>query len=337
MINGHGDDIYSQTTKIVSNFSSNMYGLQNMKALDEHLRANIQLIHSYPEPDASSLVKLLAEENSVSHENVLVTNGATEAIYLIAQIFSGSKSAVIYPTFSEYADACMVNKHAVLWASSLSKVSSEADLVWMCNPNNPTGTVTDKSEITKYIETHPEQLLIIDQSYEFFTTKSLFRSEEVIKYKNVVLLHSMTKHYVIPGLRLGYITAHDEIISRVKEYCMPWSVNALALEAGKFLLQNKIKVVDISLYLEETQRLREELSLIDGLSVLQTDTHFFLCKLNEGKASELKRYLIDNYGILIRDAANFYGLDESYFRIAAQSVKENNTLINAVKKWMEQK
>lgn len=335
MINGHGDDIHNQTNKIVSNFSSNMYSRQNMTDLDNHLREHIELIHSYPEPDAGSLVELLAERNGLNSENVLIVNGATEAIYLIAQVFQGIKSAVVYPTFSEYADACAINNHTLMWVSSLEEVSNDVDLVWLCNPNNPTGTVIDKKRLKEFIESHSNQIIVIDQSYEYFTLKSLFSVEEAARYKNVILLHSMTKHYAIPGLRLGYITAHSEILNRIRHYCMPWSVNALAVEAGKFLLTKYKEKSDVATYLKETQRLRLELREVEGVEVLETDTHFFLCKLEKGKASDLKRFLIEEYGILIRDAANFYGLDESYFRVAAQSREENNILVKAVKRWMD--
>lgn len=336
MINGHGDDIHNQKNKIISNFSSNMYSRQDMTELDNHLREHIGLIHSYPEPDARSLVELLAERNDLSLENVLVVNGATEAIYLIAQTFRGVKSAVVCPTFSEYADACMINSHTLNWVTSLEGVSNDVDLVWLCNPNNPTGTVTDKKVLKEFIEAHPNQTIIIDQSYEYFTLKSLFSAEEAAQYMNVILLHSMTKHYAIPGLRLGYITAHSDMLNKVRYYCMPWAVNSLALQAGKFLLTKYEAKTDMPTYLKETESLRMELSEVKGLRVLETDTHFFLCKLQEGKASDLKCFLIEEYGILIRDAANFKGLDESYFRIATQSSEENKILVKAVKRWIEE-
>lgn len=334
MINGHGDDIYSQVNKVVSNFSSNMYSRQDMSELDNHLREHIQLIHSYPEPDAASLVHLLADRNGLKASRILVTNGATEAIYLIAQAFQGAKSAVVYPTFSEYADASAINRHTLSWVSSLAEVSDDVDLLWLCNPNNPTGAVTDKEVLKEFIESHPSLTIVIDQSYESFTTKPLFRAEEAVQYKNVILLHSMTKQYAIPGLRLGYITACADLVQKIRFYCMPWAVNALAVEAGKFLMTKKTEIIDISTYLEKTKRLQQALREIEGVEVLDTDTHFFLCKLKAGKASDLKCFLLEEYGILIRDAANFRGLDESYFRIATQSTEENNFLIKAVKKWV---
>ncbi|WP_029904604.1 threonine-phosphate decarboxylase [Prevotella sp. 10(H)] len=335
MILGHGDDLYAvDGKKIISNFSSNVYGRQDMSALQDYLRLHIDAIHSYPEPDASSLVKLLAKKHNVENDNILVTNGATEAIYLIAQAFAGRKSAILSPTFSEYADACSINKYMVQLVSSLNEINDDTDLLWLCNPNNPTGKVTDKNTLKEYIEKHPQQNIIIDQSYEHFTKKDLFTVEEAIQYNNVILLHSMTKRYAIPGLRLGYISTHEDTLGSIKKYRMPWSVNGLAIDAGKYLIKENVNSIDIDNYLNETARLQNELKKISRITVYPTDTHFFLCKFEGRKASELKTYLIEEYGILIRDASNFYGLDESYFRIATQSVEENNTLIEALNRWI---
>ncbi len=334
MINGHGDDIYNYGKKIVSNFSSNIYTGQDLSVLDDYLCSRIVSIHSYPEPDAISLSRLIADRNQVATNNICITNGATEAIYIIAQAFRGKHSAVIQPTFSEYGDACLVNDHIVSMVKSIDDIPKQADIVWLCNPNNPTGTVTDKERLKEYIISHPEKYIVIDQSYEYFTTKSLFAVSEAMQYKNVILLHSMTKRYAIPGLRLGYITACSETLALISKYCMPWSVNGLAIEAGKFLLENGAEIINVEEYIAEAKRFHKALSQIETLEVYDTDTHFFLCRLADRKASELKEYLIQKHGILIRDASNFYGLNEHYFRVATQSPEENNAFVKAIKEWI---
>lgn len=334
MINGHGDDIYNYGKKIVSNFSSNIYTRQDLSVLDDYLCSCIASIHSYPEPDAISLSRLIADRNQVATNNICITNGATEAIYMIAQAFRGKHSAVIQPTFSEYGDACLVNDHIVSMVKSIDDIPKQADIVWLCNPNNPTGTVTDKERLKEYIISHPEKYIVIDQSYEYFTTKSLFAVSEAMQYKNVILLHSMTKRYAIPGLRLGYITACSETVALISRYCMPWSVNGLAIEAGKFLLENGAEIIKIEEYIAEAKRFHKILSQIERLEVYDTDTHFFLCRLTDKTASELKEYLIQKHGILIRDASNFHGLNEHYFRVATQSPKENDAFVKAIKEWI---
>ena len=335
MIQGHGDDMYSYKQEIKINFSSNVYNKQDMSDLELYLCSKINLIHSYPDPDASSLAELLADKHKIDITNISVTNGATEAIYLIAQVFRKKNSIVITPTFSEYGDACAINDHQITYTASLSDIRKDTDLVWLCNPNNPDGMAYHKEYLYKFISEHPNLIFIVDQSYEAFVNSDYVMDPcKSVLLSNVISLHSMTKKYAIPGLRLGYATAHHDLIKQISKYRMPWSVNRLAIEAGKYLLEKDKTYFDLDTYLAETLRLMTELNTIERLFVVPTNTHFFLCELVYKKASDLKKYLIDNHGILIRDASNFIGLDEHFFRIATQSPEENDILIKALKEWI---
>ena len=115
----------------------------------------------------------------------------------------------------------------------------------------------------------------------------------------------------------------------------PWSVNAMAIEAGKFFVKNNPQMIpDLKAYLAEAQRLHRNLSAVDGLMVMKTDTNFMLVNIDEGNTPELKKWLIDNYGILIRDASNFRGLDDHCFRVTAQTPEENDALVEALKAYL---
>ncbi|PXV61961.1 threonine-phosphate decarboxylase [Dysgonomonas alginatilytica] len=331
MITGHGDDAYQFNYEIVSNFSSNVYNKFDLKDLKEYLWANIASIHSYPEPDALTLRKLIGKKLNISSEEISVTNGATEAIYLIAQAFRGSKTAVVIPTFREYEDACEIHEHSLYFIESLDNIEPDTQLVWLCNPNNPTGKIYDKEYLKGIISSNPNTCFVIDQSYAAFTENKIWNASEALNFNNVILLHSLTKCYAIPGLRLGYITAQKDKIDLIKHYSMPWSVNQLAQLAGLYLLENV--TYKFSDYLPESQRVQRQLSEIFGIKVYMSEMHFFLCQLEQGKASDLKKFLIETEGFLIRDAANFRGLDASYFRIAVQDKMNNNLLIKAIEEW----
>ena len=342
MIEGHGDDSYKYQRPIEVNFSSNVYGRVDLSGLQEHLCHRISGISSYPEPEPYTLEGRLAEKHHLPSASVCVTNGATEAIYLIAQTFRGTNTAIFQPTFSEYADACRMHGHRV---TSMYKLPTAEDnyllppdirMFWLCNPNNPTGAVIEKEYLKDLIEHNPQVCFVIDQSYEFFTLQPLFSPVEAAYFSNVLLLHSMTKRYAVPGSRLGYITAHVGLLSRLRTHRMPWSVNQLAIEAGLYLLEYDVpNPLNISAYLQETARLRNALEQTGGLEVWTTETHFMLVHLRFGKASALKDYLANEYGILIRDASNFEGLDERFFRIATQTPEENDRLVQAVGQWFE--
>lgn len=337
MIEGHGDDLYKYGKKIVINFSSNVYNRIDHSGLYQRLNERLSTICSYPEPMPYSLESEIARRYSLTPRQVCVTNGATEAIYLIAQVFQGRISAVLGPTFSEYADACRVHRHKVKPFYSLDALPEDAELVWICNPNNPTGEVRNKEDLKALVDSHPDKLFVFDQSYEYFTLKSLLGIKEAASFPNVILLHSMTKQYAIPGLRVGYFTASEGLTDDVRCRRMPWSVNSLAIEAAKYLLEEGDGIsADIPQLLVERERLTNLLLATGMLEIWPTDTHYMLIKLRMGKAAALKDFLAVNHGILIRDASNFEGLDERFFRIATQTPEENDKLVKAVSEWMEQ-
>ena len=334
MIEGHGDDIRGYARPIVSNFSSNVFYAANQSGLAEHLYQAVASVRNYPEPAPLTLEQELANHHNVLPHNVCATNGATEAIYLIAQAFRGSRTAILEPTFSEYEDACKVHEHRITYAFLLDEIPPDAALVWICNPNNPTGQVIDHNVLSQFIQTRPQSCFVIDQSYERFTAKRLFEADEATALPNLILLHSMTKHYAIPGLRLGYLTASEKLADKIKYYRMPWPINQLTLKAGLYLLKNNAQSdPDINYFREECQWLKQQLVAL-GIEVSPTDTNFMLCRLRLETASRLKAWLANTHGYLIRDASNFKGLDERYFRIAAQTHAENVHFVEYIRQWL---
>lgn len=320
MIEGHGDDLY-RYENIKMNFSSNIYNGTDLSALEAYLSSRMAVVRSYPEPSAASLERMIACECGISPDEVLVTSGAVDAIYLIAQVYRYEGTCrIMQPTFREYEDACRVFGY---------QEREDGALCWLCNPNNPTGDVMAVEDVLALAERH--RLIFVDQSYEDYTMAPLIQPSDVVGRDNIILLHSMTKRYAVPGLRLGYVTASASIINRLREQYRPWAINALSLEAGKWLVQRgETAIPDLSTYLAETQRLRAMLNKIDGIEAQQTQTNFFLCTIRQATAAELKEYLAREHGILIRDASNFTGLTTHHFRIAAQSPAENDALVAAI-------
>ena len=359
MIQGHGDDAYRFERPIRANFSSNVYAHVDLEPLKAHLRASLESIGRYPEPEPYTLESRLAERLGVPASTLCVTSGATEAIYLTAQAFAGARSSILQPTFSEYADACRLYGHSVemllpdatgepfrqggtrpagLFSfRRTERLNGSPELLWLCNPNNPTGTVIPKADLEKAISDNPRTIFVIDQSYGFFTREPLLSEAEAVRYPNVIQIHSMTKRYAVPGLRLGYLVASEPLVEKIRAVRRPWLVGALAVEAGLFLASHpETAPIDLNALLQETARLQAALRALPGLTVEDTRTHFFLCRLQKGRAAELKTYLAENQGILIRDASNFVGLDEHCFRIATQTPEENDALVAALAQWLSQ-
>lgn len=338
MIHGHGDDIFDYAGNVLHNFSSNVFSGTRLPGLYEHLAQSITCIDHYPPAEATGLERLLAQRLRCQPGCVLLTNGATEAIYLLAQAMGeGCRSAVVVPTFSEYEDACRLYGHEVCHVTSLSTLTDDVQTVWLCCPNNPTGQLTPRRQLVEAAFSHPRTVFVVDQSYAFFCLDDQLAPREAMQLGNVILLRSMTKRFAIPGLRLGYAVAPEPFIDTLRQFRMPWSVNALALEACRYIVDHADEqAYDVAAYLKEAQRLRRSiLALGHGIEVSPTQTHFMLVRIPGCDALMLKRRLMDSSGILVRAAHNFAGLTPDHIRVAAQTPEENNLLVEALERILE--
>lgn len=330
MIEGHGDDAY-RYEGIKSDFSSNIcLPAHRHKALMTHLANHPELILHYPEPEAWSLEKMLADRLGIDPACVVVTSGATDAIYLVAQTFR-MHHATPNISFSEYEDATKL----------FPETDANHTARWICNPNNPTGCALNREAINSVIARY--DLTIIDQSYEHYTAIPTMSAKTAVRRANVIQIHSMTKTYAVPGLRLGYIIAARPLTAALRCQLRPWSVSSLAIEAGKYLLQHDELMCCPDL--DEARRLRIMLCEIEGMVVTPSDTNFMLCCLPTGghtsrrnniTAAALKDYLAREHKMLIRDASNFRGLTPQHFRVAAQSPAENDALVAAIKNFLKE-
>lgn len=340
MLFGHGDDLYNARNEVKLNFSSNVWHGANLEKLKEHLISQFDKLTCYPEPDAATLKRLLARRYEIEENNITITNGSIAAFYLIAQARRGSRSMIAIPSFSEYEDACRLHGHEVDFfpmKDDISDLSLEGyDFCWICNPNNPDGRLIQRGELLSFIAANRQTTFIIDQAYVSFTTEPLLKATDIKANPNLILVQSISKAYKVPGLRIGYILASEEITSELVKYIIPWSINALAIEASKYILIHPAQfTLPIRKWQRETAEFIYQLNKIEEVEVIPSSTTFFLVRLKKGTAADLKKYLLEQHGILIRDASNFRGLDESYFRLSTRTAEANNNLVEALKEWMK--
>ncbi|MDO9152615.1 MAG: aminotransferase class I/II-fold pyridoxal phosphate-dependent enzyme [Paludibacter sp.] len=333
MINGHGDE-FSEELK--ANFSSNVwYGADN-SALYNHLYNSMLLTTRYPETDAVSLKIDFATKHGINPTQLVVCNGSTEAFYLIAHAFSGKTSLIVSPTFSEYADACRMHKHQVHFTKRESLIENieilSPNIVWLCNPNNPDGFCYSVQELKSMIAIFPLTIFVIDQAYKDFTLKESLKANELKNYPNLILVQSLTKRYSIPGLRLGCLISTEQLINKINPFRIPWTVNTLAIEAGKHILKNDIGYFPIKEWLIATKIFQEKINALDVFKTIPTETPYFLVQLKKGTAKDLKCFLLTEK-ILIRDATNFEGLEGEYVRLCTLSEDNNNLLISNLEIW----
>lgn len=337
MISGHGDDQFRYFQPIKADFSSNVWFGGTPPELICHLQQNLHLVGNYPEPDAAGLCRKVAASLDVNPEQVLAFNGSVEAFYTIALAFREAVSAILIPAFAEYEDACRMHNHQISFftsAESLNDSGKEADLRWIGNPNNPDGHIFQFAEIEEFLKRNPKTILVIDEAYASFIPGFQSVIELTNKFENLIVVRSLTKCCAIPGLRLGYVVASFKLAERLRQFQQPWSVNALAQEAGTFLIENRIPdLIDRMVIDQFSKHLQENIVQIDGFQVIPSEAPFFLVEMQSETAAELKEFLIQEHGILIRDASNFRGLNERYFRVCARSEEDNLLLLEGLRKY----
>lgn len=337
MIDGHGNDIYKYKDKVLVDFSSNVLQSVHTAEIIECVRKNATCVTNYPEPDAESLRASIAEFHSVNENNVLVTNGSAEAFYMLAQCFTGMKSLIYTPAFSEYEDACVAHRHELFFCTNINSnyiIEQGTQLVWIGNPNNPDGTLLSASYIYSLCISAPETFFIVDEAYGDLCIGFESVVPLLSKVPNLIVVKSLTKTFAIPGLRLGYILASEELLCRLVR--IPWRVNSLAVHVGNFILDNYCRLMpDIHFITEESSFLQKQLQSVSGLEVFPSPCNYFLIRLHKGRADDLKEYLVQECGFLIRNAANFRGLNTAYFRIAVQDRESNLKLVTSIRNWID--
>jgi threonine-phosphate decarboxylase len=334
MLFGHGDDGYRHNREIVADFSTNVWHGGAPAGLKDYIFSHWDKIEKYPEVMGESLIGKISRHHRFEGANILVTSGTTESIYLIGQALKVKRSTIVVPAFAEYEDACRLHGHDLSfleWRHLSPDMRLDTDLLFICNPNNPTGEVFHGIE--KLLVLNPGTIFVLDEAFIEFTVDITSVIQLVNKYDNLIVMRSMTKAYAIPGLRLGYIAAAPELIGRFKAVKLPWTVNTVALQAGHFIFDNyaalALPIVDL---------LRDKEDFIKGLAntplkVFPGHTHFFVAETLYQDPALLKQFLLSEFDILIRDAGNFRGLGKGFIRLATLSKEKNQLLINALSEW----
>ncbi|WP_207513939.1 pyridoxal phosphate-dependent aminotransferase [Longitalea luteola] len=337
MLQGHGDDAYRYKRPIIADFSTNVWYGGEPAGLKQHIVDRWPVLNRYPEVVAESLARKIGRHHHLPASQVLITNGTTESIYLIAQAYGTSKTTITIPAFSEYEDACRMYNHQLAFLRQVnihSGLRTPEGLFFICNPNNPTGHVFDG--LHELVKANPQTLFVIDEAFIEFTINVPSLLNLIHTCDNIIILRSMTKAFAIPGLRLGYIMAAASVIEQLMRYKMPWSVNALAIEAGHFIFDHyTTSQLPLAQLFSDKEQLTGQLQQL-SFTIGHSHTHFFLAKMPVGTAPLLKTYLVDEHGILIRDASNFRGLTNQHIRLATLSNEKNQLIIEAIKKWIQQ-
>lgn len=348
---GHGADlehmanIYKKDTSKIIDFSSNINPII-IDNIEKYIIESIDKCRSYPDIYYTNLRNNISKYINIKPEFIIPGNGATEIIYLLMKSIE-NRIAILNPTFSEYERSARLNNLEVINLNLMKDNDFNIDLsnivenidkfdsLFICNPNNPNGKVKNLGCLLDIIIKH-NKLLIIDETFmEFVEDEAKYSLIKYIdKYENIFILKAVTKFFGLPGLRLGYgITSNKEIIKNIYKYKEPWTINSFAENLSNYIFFDKEYLKKSkSYYIKERNYMLKELKRIDKLYAYDTDTNFILIKLKGLKSYKLKEKLFKEADILIRDASNFIGLDDSFIRVAIKSHKENEIFINELKK-----
>lgn len=336
--NEHGGDIFER--EIVYDFSANLNPLGMPESVKNALQKSISEWEKYPDPFCRSLVKKLSERENFPPENIVCGNGAADLIFRIVQTVKPKRSVVCAPSFSEYSKALTQNGSEIsayflsekngfaLDEKILEMLDESVQMLILCTPNNPTGRTIDGELLRRICERCKANdiVFLCDECFIDFTENSA-HAEQFIN-PNVVVLKAFTKIYAMAGLRLGYALFGDDVLAeKVRKNGQFWSVSAPAQTAGEAALDEKY-------YLEKTLELvKKERGFLTenlrnfGFKVYPSEANFILfytkLPLDEMLLSEK---------ILIRNCANFDGLEQGYFRIAVRSHEENSALVSAIER-----
>lgn len=326
-------------------FSANINPLGPAPGVRDAVCSSFHQLTHYPDRECYDLRRALSGLHGVDMANIVAANGSTELIYLLPRLLPGRKGLIVAPAFSEYGRALeregWETDHLVLspgdgFALSLEKLAARlgdgCDLLFLCNPANPTGAILPLSmmEDIHRLCRDTGTFLVLDEAFMDF------REEESAKGMlcergGGIVLRSMTKFYAIPGLRLGYAMASVEIIRRCSERLEPWSVNTAAQIAGVASLADaRYRERTIRSANAERDALAAGLAALPGLVPFPSAANYLLVEIHAGAgAAELRSALLPK-GIIIRDCSNYIGLDESFFRVAVSSREDNCRLLTAL-------
>jgi len=349
MITGHGGNIYELAKKNgclpdeIIDMSSNLNPMGPPPGLLTFLQKNISVIKALPDAGATFIIEKFEYAHNLEKGHILAGHGTTEFIYSITKALRIKNALILGPTYSDYKDSCLQNKNHFDYLMAeesngfshhpdqISDNLKNRDMVFICNPNNPTGTFIPAQSLPRICEAHPDTIFVIDESYLPFIPEDRDFSMIQTRLKNVIVLTSMSKIYSIPGLRTGFLKASPEIINRCRKLQVPWNVNSLAQVAVDYILSHK---QELEVFLRKTRQLIRieqdhfvnQLQGISALSCMPGKVPYILIRFNNELTAPMACSALARDNILIRDCSNFEGLTDKYIRVALKKRPVNQIL-----------
>jgi len=344
----HGGDVYHLARTLgldladLLDFSANINPLGFPPGIAGAIQQALPEIVHYPDRRCLELQRDLAVYHQLSPEQILLGNGSTELIYLAARALRPKQALIVAPAFSEYEHALKVSQVPVAFQVTTEAQNftldqpldpKGADLVFLANPASPSGVLLAPElllEVAAALDAAGVYLLLDEAFIDFVEDASL--KTHLARFPRLLILRSFTKFFGIPGMRLGCLLAAPALIARLAAVQEPWSVSTLAQAMGRACLQDLDYMARSRVLVsQERNYLLAGFKSLPGLQPFPSAVNYLLVKITrpDWTAASLQKALLARK-VVIRDASNFRGLDERFFRIAVRRHEENEQLLNAL-------
>ncbi|WP_405305041.1 histidinol-phosphate transaminase [Methanobrevibacter sp.] len=312
----------------------------------EAIKQEIKSINRYPESQLKELVGEIAEYSGVEDSQVIIGgDGADEIIDVLAKTFidEGDEFIVPLPSYMYYEYLLQqygarpvyarwdLDKNELDTDSIFDAINDKTKMIFLCSPNNPTGTLIDKEVLADIARKNPEILIVIDEAY--FEYSEVTNKDLINEFGNVFIIRTMSKVLGLAGMRIGYGLACSEIIEYMHRIKPVFSLTRLSFAAALNTFRDKDYIAEsIEKGIESREYLYEELSKIDSLNVFPSKSNFMLINVKDTgfTASQLALELMKR-GIIVRDCTSFKGLDEYWIRISICTIEEDKKFIEIIK------
>ena len=330
----HGSDlekiekIYGIKKEDITSFSANVNPLGISYKLKKELASHIDAITSYPDREYTSLRKCIAKYAGTDYKKP-------------------SKALIVGPTYSEYEHEVALGGGRSHYFRLREKdnfkldieglenaLTSDIDLLVICNPNNPTSSQIDRSSMRRILDACKEKgiFVMVDETYvEFSEDTSKITSIPLTEYyNNIIILRGISKFFAAPGLRLGYaVCGNHELLKEIDSRKNPWTINSLAAIAGEIMFKDTDYINETwNLISSERKRICGILEKCHGLKFYKPHANFILIKiLKDGITSEELFDTAIRQGLMIRDCSTFPFLDNKYIRFCFMNPEDNDKLV----------
>ena len=334
-------------------FSASINPLGPPPWLRELITAHIDELAHYPDPDCTELISAAARRFDIDADDIVAANGSAELLFILPRALGSKRAVLAAPSYGDYgaaAEAAGLTVETVLLREAdgfrldLDRLEAPlrgGDLVFLGQPNNPTGQMVSVAGLRDLAGRHRDCTFVADEAFIDFVQTPSEAQESLVSRRpsNVVVLRSLTKFYAIPGLRLGLGVADASVVRAVRRMLQPWPVNVLAQAVGAAIFADTSDYAHRTLrrVAEQRERLTSELGQLAGLTVFPAKANFLFVRIEQGgpAAHQLSQRLLGE-GISIRVCDDFAGVDDRYFRVAVRNEEENLVLCRAIRRAFEE-